>query len=291
MSSQLVPGLALLLAAAIWGFTFPLVKDALTQVSAFEFLAIRFVIASLVLASMFPRAAKKALHTGRRAGLIVGLLLALGHAFQTIGLDLTRSTNAGFITGLYVVFTPVIAAVVLRRRPAPVVIGGVVLTTLGLALLSVQFDGGSLSVNIGDFLVLMCAIFYAGQIVSLGYYSPRSDPLALTIQQLSVTAVIFLLLTPTQPMNAPTTWVVWSALLATAIGSTVFGITMQTWAQAKISPTRAAIIYSMEAPFAALFAFLLADERLPGYAWLGAALIMTGVFVVELRPGAATQEA
>lgn len=289
---QLVPGLALLLAAAIWGFTFPLVKDALTQVSAFEFLAIRFVIATFVLSAMFPRAASKAVRIERRAGLVAGVLLALGHAFQTIGLDLTRSTNAGFITGLYVVFTPVIAAIVLRRRPAPIVLGGVLLTTIGLALMSVQFDRGSLSVNMGDFLVLMCAIFYAGQIVSLGYYSPGRDPVALTIQQLAVTAIFFVVLTPTQPMDAPNTWTVWSALLATAIGSTVFGITMQTWAQAKISPTRAAIIYSMEAPFAALFAFLLADERLPGYAWIGAALIMAGVLAVVLRrPALAVQEA
>ncbi len=291
MGSQVVPGLSLLLAAAIWGFTFPLVKDALTQVSAFEFLAIRFVIASLVLAALFPRAAKKALHSGRRAGLIVGLLLALGHAFQTIGLDLTRSTNAGFITGLYVVFTPVIAALVLRRRPAPIVIGGVVLTTIGLALLSIQFDGGSLTVNVGDFLVLMCAVIYAGQIVALGKFSPESDARVLTLQQLAVTAIFFVLLTPTQPMHAPTSWTVWSALLATAIGSTVFGISVQTWAQARISPTRAAVIFSMEAPFAALFAFLLANERLPGYAWVGAALIMGGVLVVELRPGLVTQEA
>ncbi len=289
--SQLLPGLSLLLAAATWGFTFPLVKDALEEVSAFEFLAIRFVLASVVLAALFPRSAAKALHSGRRAGLIVGLLLALGHAFQTIGLDLTRSTNAGFITGLYVVFTPVIAAIVLRRRPAGLVIFGVALTTVGLVLMSVQFDAGALSVNLGDFLVLICAIIYAGQIVALGRFSPESDARVLTLQQLSITAIFFVLLTPTQPMHVPTTWTVWSALLATAIGSTVFGISVQTWAQAKISPTRAAVIFSMEAPFAALFAFLLADERLPGYAWAGAALIMAGVLVVELRPGLVTQEA
>ncbi|MEX0873770.1 MAG: DMT family transporter [Actinomycetota bacterium] len=291
MGGQLVPASALLLAAAIWGFTFPLVKDALEEVTAFEFLAVRFVLASLVLAAMSPRTAKRALRSGRRAGLIVGLLLAFGHAFQTIGLDLTRSTNAGFITGLYVVFTPVIAAVVLRRRPTRLVIGGVALTTVGLVLLSVQVDAGALSVNLGDFLVLISAIVYGGQIVALGRYAPESDARVLTLQQLAVTAIFFLLLTPTQPMHVPTTWTVWSALLATAIGSTVFGISVQTWAQARISPTRAAVIFSMEAPFAALFAFLLADERLPAYAWVGAALIMTGVLAVQLRPGVATHDA
>ncbi len=291
LSNQVAPGLSLLLAAAIWGFTFPLVKDALEEIGTFEFLAIRFVIASLALAAIFPRSAAKALHAGRRAGLVVGVLLALGHAFQTAGLDLTRSTNAGFITGLYVVFTPVIAAIFLRRRPAVVVVFGVALTTIGLALMSVQFDAGALSVNIGDLLVLMSAIIYAGQIVALGRYSPESDPRVLTLQQLIVTAIFFVVLMPTQPILAPTSWTVWSALLATAIGSTVFGISVQTWAQAKISPTRAAVIFSMEAPFAALFAFLLADERLPAYAWAGAALIMVGVLVVELRPRSVSQEA
>jgi len=291
MGSQLVPGFSLLLAAAIWGFTFPLVKDALREVSAVEFLAIRFVMASIVLAAIFPRSAAQAVRSGRRAGLIVGLLLALGHAFQTIGLDLTRSTNAGFITGLYVVFTPVIAAIFLRRRPAGVVVFGVAITTIGLALMSVQVEAGILTVNVGDFLVLVAAIIYAGQIVALGRFSPESDARVLTLQQLSVTAIFFVLLLPTQPINAPTSWTVWSALLATAIGSTVFGISVQTWAQARISPTRAAVIFSMEAPFAALFAYLLADERLPGYAWAGAALIMAGVLIVEVRPGLVTQEA
>lgn len=288
--TQLGPGFALLLAAATWGFTFPLVKDALTQISPFEFLAIRFVLATIILSALFPRAALKAPRIGLRGGLIVGALLALGHAFQTTGLELTTSTNAGFITGLYVVFTPIIAAIILRRRPTPLVIFGVVLTTLGLGLMSLQFDGG-LRVNVGDVLVLVCAVVYAGQIVALARFSPEADARVLTIQQLAVTAIFFVVLTPAQEITAPTGWTVWAALLATAIGSTVFGITVQTWAQARISPSRAAVIFSMEAPFAALFAFLLADERLPGHAWIGAALIMAGVLVVEIRQGEVTIEA
>ncbi|MGH2760746.1 MAG: EamA family transporter, partial [Actinomycetota bacterium] len=114
-SEQIVPGLSLLTAAAIWGFTFPLVKDALDDIPTFEFLAIRFTIATVVLAAIFPGSARNAVVGGWRAGLTAGLLLALGHAFQTVGLERTLSTNAGFITGLYVVFTPILAAVVLRR--------------------------------------------------------------------------------------------------------------------------------------------------------------------------------
>lgn len=289
--AQLFPGLALLAAAAIWGTTFPLVKDALDHISAFEFLAIRFAIATVALAALRPSSARYVFRSSVRAGLIAGTLLALGHAFQTIGLDRTLSTNAGFITGLYVVFTPVLAAIALRRRPGALVVAGVVLTTMGLGLMSLRLEGGRASFNDGDLLVLVCAVMYAGQIVTLARYSPESDPMTLTIQQLGVTAIVCALLIPTQDVTAPTTGVVWIAVLATAFGSSVFGIGVQTWAQRRISPTRAAIIFSMEAPFAALAAYFLADERLPGRAWAGAALILAGMLIVELRPAGPKLEA
>lgn len=286
----MLPGFALLAAAFVWGITFPLVKDALNDISTFEFLAIRFVIATLVLSAIWPRAAREVFQKNVGAGLIAGSLLALGHAFQTLGLERTLSTNAGFITGLYVVFTPALAAVVLRRRPPAVVVFGVVLTTVGLVLMSLRFAGGRASFNMGDLLVLACAVVYAGQIVTLGRYAPESDPKVLTIQQLAVTAIFFLLAMPRQPITVPRTGAVWIALLMTALGSSVFGISVQTWAQQRISPTRAAVIFSMEAPFAALAAFALADERLTARAWIGAALILAGMLIVELRPSTSPKE-
>jgi drug/metabolite transporter (DMT)-like permease len=288
--SGLLPGVALLAAAAIWGTTFPLVKEALEDISAFEFLAIRFTIATVALAALSPRAARASVRTGMRAGLTAGLLLALGHAFQTIGLDHTLSTNAGFITGLYVVFTPLLAAVVLRRRPTALVLFGVILTAAGLALMSLRLERGNLTFNVGDLLVLVCAVMYAGQIVTLARYAAESDPRVLTLQQLGVTAIFFIVAMPAQPIRAPTSGAVWIALIATALGSSVFGIGVQTWAQQRISPTRAAVIFSMEAPFAALAAFLLADERLTSRAWAGAALILSGMLIVELRPGTTAKE-
>ena len=289
--TQLVPAVTLLAAAAIWGITFPLVKDALDDVSPFEFLAIRFTIATLVLCALSPRAAREALRrAGARGGLIAGILLALGHAFQTIGLQHTFSGNAGFITGLYVVFTPLLAALLLRRRPPAIVAFGVVLTALGLALMSLRLANGVPRFNGGDLLVLVCAVLYAGQIVTLARYSPESDPRVLTIQQLGVTALFFALLMPTQPVTAPNTSAVWVALLMTALGSSVFGISVQTWAQAHVPPTRAAVIFSMEAPFAALAGFVLADERLATRAWIGAALILAGMLIVELRPTVSDKE-
>lgn len=281
----------LVAAAAIWGFTFPLVKDALRQIGTFEFLAVRFTIATVVLAVIWPRTVAKLFRSAWRGGLIAGALLAAGHVFQTSGLELTRSTNAGFITGLYVVFTPVIAWLFLRRRVAMPVVAGVALTTIGLALLSLQITDGRPSVNRGDLLVLLCAVAYGGQIVAVGRYSPEMDTRVLLMQQLGITAVAMSLLTPIEPVVLPRGWVVWNALLATALGSSVFGIGVQTWAQRRVSPTRAAVIFAAEAPFAALFAYLLADERLGPRAWVGAVLIFAGMLVVALRPGPAAREA
>ena len=288
--AQLVPGLALLLAAAIWGFTFPLVKDALDDIGTFQFLAMRFGIATVTYVVLWPKVARTASRIGV-AGLVTGALLAAGHVLQTAGLELTRSTNAGFITGLYVVFTPLLATVFLRRHLSRVVLVGVVLTTAGLALMSLQTVGGRITVNLGDMLVLLCAIAYGGQIVAIAKWAPGMDARVLTVQQFAVTFVACSLFVPIDGFTSRFTTDVWIALIATAIGSSVYGIGIQTWAQQRISPTRAAVIFSMEAPFAGLAAYLLADERLGSRAWAGAALILVGMLVVELRPAPATAEA
>jgi drug/metabolite transporter (DMT)-like permease len=280
---QLAVELVLVFAAAIWGFTFPLVKDALHHIGPFEFLAIRFGIATIALVIIWPRAAREALRTGRKAGLIAGGFLGLGHIFQTTGLERTLSTHAGFITGLYVVFTPLFAALVLRRRPAGDVLFAVAMTVVGLALMSLNFSHGELAVNNGDLLVLGCAVAYAGQIVAIARYAPEMDPRVLLIQQLAVTTVMLAALMPTQPIVVPSGGAVWNALLACALGSSAFGIGVQTWGQMRVSPSRAAVIFAAEAPFAALFAHLLAHERLPGRAWIGIALIGLGILIVALR--------
>lgn len=289
-SRHLAAESALVAAAAIWGFTFPLVKDALDHISTLEFLAVRFTLATVVLVVLWPGAAVQALRTGRRAGLIAGGLLALGHVFQTFGLERTLSTNAGFITGLYVVFTPIFAAAVLRRRPSVDVLVAVGLTVLGLGLLSLRLDGGP-TINSGDALVFGCAVAYGGQIVAIARYAPEMDARVLLIQQLAVTAVVMAAVMPLQPMVVPRGGAVWNALLATALGSSAFGIGVQTWAQKLVSPSRAAVIFASEAPFAALFAHVLADERLSGRAWLGAVLIFAGMVVVAVRRPIPTVEA
>lgn len=283
--------LILVFAAAIWGFTFPLVKDALHHIHPFEFLALRFAIATIALVAIWPRAAREALRSGRKAGLIAGGFLGLGHIFQTTGLERTLSTHAGFITGLYVVFTPLFAALVLRRRPEGVVLFAVAMTVVGMGFMSLDFSGGQLAVNRGDLLVLGCAVAYAGQIIAIARYAPEMDPRVLLIQQLAVTTVMLAVLMPTQPIVVPSGGAMWNALLACALGSSAFGIGVQTWGQRRVSPTRAAVIFASEAPFAALFAHLLAHERLPGKAWIGAALIGFGIVMVAIRRPPAPHDA
>lgn len=284
LQNSRVAELLLVVAAATWGFTFPLVKEALLHIPALEFLTVRFAIATVVLVALWPRLAREAFLSHRRAGLIAGGLLALGHVLQTFGLERTLSTNAGFITGLYVVFTPVFATFILRRRPAADVVLAVAMTVAGMGLMSLQVGARGLSVNVGDLLVLGCAVAYGGQIVAIAKYAPDMNARVLLIQQMAVTTVALAVLMPfEQPLVVPSGWVVWNALLACALGSSVFGIGVQTWAQQRVSPSRAAVIFAMEAPFAALFARILADEELSGRAWIGAALIGAGMLIVAVR--------
>jgi drug/metabolite transporter (DMT)-like permease len=284
-------GFVLISAAAIWGFSFPLLKTALHHIGPIEFLTIRFAIATTALVVLWPRAAHEALRSGRKAGLIAGTLLALGHILQTVGLERTLSTHAAFITGLYVVFTPLFAAVILRRRPSAVVLFAVLVTVVGMALMSLNITSGALALNHGDLLVLGCAVAYAGQIVAVARYAPEMDPRVLLIQQLAVTTVLLALMLPTQPVVVPSGGAVWNALIVCALGSSAFGIGAQTWGQRLVSPTRAAVIFASEAPFAALFAYLLAHERLAGRAWVGIALVGTAIVIVAIRRPPAPHDA
>jgi drug/metabolite transporter (DMT)-like permease len=278
---------ALVVAAAIFGSTFVLVKEAVADVPALEFLAIRFAAGGLVLYALW-RPPLRAIDP--RAVLWCGGCLAAGYIFQTVGLQFTGATNAGFITGLFVVFTPVLGAMVLRRRPSVPAMLGVVLATAGLALLSLRFDAGTLRLGKGDLLVLCCAIAFAGHIVALGRFAPVTDHRALAFGQIMLSAVLFTALMPLTGVRAPTPRV-WLALAVTALGATAFGFAVQTWVQTKLPPTRTAVVLTMEPAFAGLFGFLFLGERLSARQWLGAVLILIGMLTVEARPARATDEA
>jgi drug/metabolite transporter (DMT)-like permease len=264
---------------AVWGATFVLVRDAVAQVPPFTFIAWRFLAAALLLAAIQPRRA-----TGGRPGLlaagaVAGLALFAGYGFQTVGLQYTTASNAGFITGLSVVLTPLLAALVLRQPPGRWPVVGALVAAAGLACLSLQ----RLEVHRGDALVFCCAVAFAVHIVLLGRYAPRFPAYPLAVVQLATAGLCgFAWAGVAGDLVVPSSARVWSALAVTAVVASAAAFLIQTRAQREVSPTRIAVIFTMEPVFAGLFGFLLAGERLSGRGWLGAGLILTGMLIAEL---------
>jgi drug/metabolite transporter (DMT)-like permease len=273
------PLLALIAVTAVWGVTFVQVKDAVALYPLFAFLAVRFAIASVTLA---PVAAGRVRGLGRRgaaAGALLGLLLAAGYALQTAGLERTSVSNAGFVTGLYVVFTPLLALALFRLRISAAAWIGVAIATGGLALLSGLGEGGSAD---GDLLVLGGSAAYSLQIVLLERFARRYDAIAFTQVEMTAAfagfAVVALAL---GQVELPRGWTVWGALLVTGVFASALAFLVQTWAQGRTSATRTALAFAMEPVFTAVFGFALAGDRLGALAWLGCGLIMLGILLAE----------
>ena len=270
--------LALVAVTAVWGVTFVQVKDAVAIYPLFAFLAVRFAIASATLAVPAARRLRSLGPRGWRAGIVLGLLLAVGYALQTAGLERTTVSSAGFITGLYVVFTPLIALLFFGTRIGLAVWVGVALSTVGLGLLS-GIDSGRIG---GDLLVLGGSAAYSLQIVLMERHAPRYDPLAFTQAEMLACfggfAAIALAL---GQVELPRGWTVWGALLVTGVFASALGYLVQTWAQRRTSATRTALAFTMEPVWAGIFGFWLAGDRLGAWGWGGAALIMAGILAAE----------
>jgi drug/metabolite transporter (DMT)-like permease len=270
--------LSLILVTAIWGVTFVQVKDAVEIYPLFAFLAVRFAIASAVLAPFAVRRMQSIDRRGLVAGTGLGGLLALGYALQTAGLARTTVSSTGFITGLCVVLTPVTAYVLFRDRiPGPAWIG-VALATLGLAMLT-GVDAGS---AVGDALVLGGAAAYALQIVLMERYAPHYDAVAFTLTEMVAAFLGFTAIALARgELSVPHGWTVWGALLVTGIFASALAFVIQTWAQKRTSATRTALAFSAEPVFAAFFGYLLAGDRLGAIGWSGCVLILAGIVISE----------
>jgi len=277
------PLLALVGVTAVWGVTFVQVQDALVLYPLFAFLAARFAISTLVLAPFAWRPLRSLPRAGWIAGVGVGALLAAAYAVQTAGLERTTVASTGFITGLYVVFTPVLA-LVLFGTPVPRALwGGIGLAVVGLLLLS-GVPGGSL---VGNLLVLANAVLQAFQITAMERFAPRYDPRALTFLQMATAFVGFLVIAVAAgQLELPSEGSVWAALLVTGVFAGALGYLIATWVQARTTAARAALVFTLEAPFAALFGVLLADEVLGWRGWVGCGVMMAGILLAE--PVAAT---
>ena len=269
---------ALILVTAIWGVTFVQVKDAVEIYPLFAFLAVRFAIATVTLVPFAAGRVRTLDRRGLAAGFGLGGLLALGYALQTAGLSRTTVSSTGFITGLCVVLTPVTALVLFRHRIALSAWVGVVLATIGLAMLS-GIEAGS---AVGDALVLGAALAYAVQIVLMERYAPDYDPVALTLAEMVAALVGFTAIAVALgDLSVPHGWTVWGALLVTGVFASALAFLIQTWAQRRTSATRTALAFAAEPVFAGLFGYLLAGDRLGALGWAGCAVILVGIVVSE----------
>jgi drug/metabolite transporter (DMT)-like permease len=272
--------LALLAVTATWGSTFYLIKDLLDRVPVLDFLAVRFLLATLALALLFPRALARMSRAARRAGLVLGALYGVAQILQTAGLAHTPASVSGFITGLYVVATPVFAAVLLRQRVTAMTWAAVALALAGLAVLTL----GGLSVGYGEALTFVAAMLYALHIVGLGAWSTPADAMGMAVVQLAVISVVCFVATAPGGVVLPASAGDWLAVLYMALVAGAFAMAAQTWAQAHLPPTRAAIIMTMEPVFAAGFAVLLGGESVTWRMLVGGGLVLAAMLVVEMAP-------
>jgi drug/metabolite transporter (DMT)-like permease len=264
---------------AVWGSTFFLIRDLVEHVPPADFLAVRFGIATLVMLVLFRRQTLALSRRDLRIGVVLGVLYGLAQVLQTTGLQTTDASVSGFITGTYVVLTPVLGALLLHDRISAVTWFAVGLATAGLALLSLQ----GFAVGIGEALTLLSAVLYAGHIVALGRWStPRAAVGLATVQAGAITVVTGVAAVP-DGLTLPSTGGQWASLLYMALVAGALALWAQTWAQAHLAATRAAIVMALEPVFAAFFAVLLGGETLTRRMLVGGALVVSAMYLVELR--------
>ena len=275
-----LPTLTLLGVTAVWGSTFFLIKDLLEQVSVLDFLSIRFAIATAALFLLAPRAVGRLTPTERRHGAVLGGLFGAAQVLQTLGLDRTPATISGFVTGMYVVATPLFAAALFKERIDRVVWVAVGLSTMGLGVLSLN----GMAVSSGVVLIFAAAMFFALHIIGLGRWSTPSNVLGLSIVQLTVTCLVCSVATAPDGLSLPTSGSGWLSLLYMAVVAGSLTIVGQTWAQAHMSSTRAAIIMTMEPVWAAFFAVLLGGETLTARMLVGGSFVLSAMYLIEFAP-------
>lgn len=279
----------MLLVAMIWGVTFVLVKEALASIGPFLFLGIRFILAYLVLALLSFKNIKKVKDTTLAAGCLIGFFLFIGYVFQTVGLQYTTSSNAGFITGVSVVLVPIMIAVRNRKMPSWQTSLMVIIAAIGLFLLSVP--AGNFSLGYGDFLILICAFGFALHIVFVDHYSYRHNALAITgIQILFVGILCLIIGLLTEPLPQHLSISTISAIVITSVFATSMAFLLQNYLQKFSTPTRFAVVLTSEPVFAAIAGFIWAGEILTERAYAGAGMILLAMLLsVFLRKSAETK--
>jgi drug/metabolite transporter (DMT)-like permease len=272
--------IGLLTITAVWGSTFPMLKGVVERLPPADFLAVRFAIALVVVAALRPTAVLRLTRAEWLVGLGLGVAYGLAQVSQTVGLQSTPASVSGFVTGMYVVFTPILGAFIFRKRISGWVWGAVGVSTAGLAVLSLH----GFSVSGGVWLTLLGAFLYGVQIIGLGSWSTSSNAWGLTVVQLiSVTIVCGIGAAP-GGIQVPTRSGDWVVLAYMAVVAGAGAMLVQTTAQAYIAPTKAAVTMTMEPVWAGVFAVAIGGEVLGWRIVVGGAFVLVAMFLVELRP-------
>lgn len=274
--------LALVLITIIWGSTFTIVKQGLSQVSPILFVALRFWIAAAVIACVVRGQLRKITLKGFGQGAVLSVVLSGGFVFQTLGLGDTTPSNSAFITSLCVLLVPILGLAFFRRRPSRQTAAGVLVATVGLVLLLA--DESEFSLHSGDFLTLICALLFAFHILFLGRYVQRSNYQHLIFVKMLCGAVLCTILAPV----LETPFVVWNTnfvfyLFMLGVLATALAFFVQGWAQQYSNPNHTALIFSLEPVFATVFAFWILDQTLSAKQCLGGILILAGVLLSEIK--------
>jgi drug/metabolite transporter (DMT)-like permease len=266
---------------AIWGWTFIIVKDAIQLMPVMDFLAVRFTVAAGVMLVLRPTSLRKLSRRGWWHGAILGVLLGLAYITQTEGLRFTSPAISGFITGMSVVFTPLVAWLLLHQRVGPRTWLAVGLACAGLALLSLHgWAFGS-----GELLTLACAIFVAFHIIGLGQWSAEHDTYGLALVQIATVAVISLIAAAPGGIMMPPDATTWGTIGITAVLATAAAFFVQTWAQSLVPATHAAVVLTMEPVFAGVFSVSLGNEPVTVRLIVGAVCVLTAMLIVQIKPG------
>jgi drug/metabolite transporter (DMT)-like permease len=263
----------------MWGASFVLMKDAIKRQDVNSFLFTRFAVAAVVMILLKPRVIKLFSRDLVAKGFIAGCFLGSGFILQTLGLARTTAAVTGFVTGMYVIATPLIAALVLHQKISRRTWVYVLVATAGLALLSLH----GWSVGIGELLVFISAIAFASHIIALGQWSSGRDSYALTVIQLATCALLSGLASLKSGYQLPPDRGVWGVVVFTAIFATAIAFIIQTWSQAHMTSTKVAVILTMEVVFAAIFAVIFGGERLTLQIALGGALVVGAMYMIVLQ--------
>ncbi|TCO69339.1 DMT family transporter [Marinisporobacter balticus] len=281
MNKQYKADLALLVVTLSWGISFILTKNSLDALATFNFLSIRFFIAGIICIVVFHKKILKIDKTTIKYGVLIGFTMFLGYAFQTAGLNYTTASKSAFISSLCVIFVPIFSALLLKKPPKLMAIAGVIFSTMGLALLTLD---GNLSLNIGDFYSFLCAICFALQILAIAKYSAKADPINLAILQITVVCILSMLISFLfESPTIPTSKNVWIDIVSLSFFCTSGAFIIQNIAQKYTSTTHAALIFTGEPVFAAIFGYFIAGEILSTRGFVGGILIVSSILLVELK--------